>query len=261
MPTSAGSSSAQTGKEIELPITKWEPTSIKIHNPTLLRSDNYPTWRMEAQIHLDNADVWELVCGEEISSPIDTFNNFKRKNKMARSILVQLVSDEYKGTIGNHSSAHDAWKSLEDTLDRKNVSSTIHPVNAIFDMRKDENTSMLLHITEFESKWTVVNTKVSNASSTDKDWLQGLKLCFNDPEFKAHLLLRTLPSNLENVVDNLQTKSDLTYSDVRTKLLDLNKSDSPSGDALMVKSQKKKTRTGKAKSGDNQLRPGIPPRD
>jgi len=36
----------------------WEPGSIKIQSPTLLRTDNYALWRVEAQIHLDNAGVY-----------------------------------------------------------------------------------------------------------------------------------------------------------------------------------------------------------
>ena len=203
------------------PVIKWEPTSIKIHNPTLLRTDNYAMWRLEAQIHLDNADVWELVFGEKVKPTSNSHDNWKRKNKQSRSLLIQLVSDEYKGMIGNHASSHDAWKALEDTLDRKNITATIHPVNAIFDMKKEESTPWNSHITEFESRWTVVNSKVSASTTESESWLQGLKLCFNDQKFKAHLLLLTLPPTMDNIVDNMVTKLDLRYSDVQTRLLDL----------------------------------------
>ena len=91
-------------------IIKWESPSIKIHNPTLLRTDNYAIWRLEAQIHLDNADVWELVSGEEKKPDEDTHTNWKRKNKQAQALLMMFVSDEYKGVIGNYASSHDAWK-------------------------------------------------------------------------------------------------------------------------------------------------------
>ena len=147
------------------PVTKWEPSSVKIHNPTLLRTDNYAIWRLEAQIHLDNADVWELVSGIEVKPEnADPHDNWKRKNKQARSLLVRLVSDEYRGLIGGEASSAGAWKDLEDTLDRKNVTSTIHPVNAVFDMKKEESTSWTAHIAEFESKWTIVNTKVADST-------------------------------------------------------------------------------------------------
>jgi len=37
----------------------------------------------------------------------------------------------------------------------------------------------------------------------------------------AHHLLMTLPESMANIVDNLQSKSDLKYIDVRTRLLEL----------------------------------------
>ena len=244
-------------------VPKWEPSSIQIHNPTLLRTDNYAIWRLEAQIHLDNADVWEVVSGVEAKPTAeDPHDNWKRKNRQARALLIQLVSDEYKGTIGNHASAPDAWKSLEDTLDRRNITSTMHLVNAILDMKKEDSTSWSSHIEGFESRWSIVNAKVSTASSTSKPpWLEGLKLCFNDQVFKAHLLLRTLPSSMNNFVDNRVRKLDLTYLDVRTSLLNLNQESSPSTTTSSAQStshhpQKKKGPPMKPKST---MQSGAPP--
>ena len=45
-------------------------------------------------------------------------------------------------------------------------------------------------------------------------------------EAKAAFLLLSLPSSLSHVVDNLQTKDNLTYSDAYQKLLDLNSTNS-----------------------------------
>jgi len=256
--TTTGDTSASTN----IP-TRWEPTSIKIYNPTLLRTDNYLIWRLEAQIHLDNIDVWELVSGAEVKPTTDTHDNWKRKNRQALSLLIQMVTDEYKGLIGNNNSSASAWKILEDTLDRKSVTSTIYPVNQVFDMKKTDAKSWTEHIAEFESRWTNVNSKVSTATTTSKPWIQGLQLAFSDAEFKAHLLLRTLPPNMDNIVDNLLTKETLSYTDVWTKLLDLSH-DTPAGSALATyqKPPKKSTNKGKntaSSSGSSSLRPGIPP--
>jgi len=139
---------------------RWEPTSIKIYNPILLRIDNYMIWRLEVQIHLDNIDVWELVSGAEVKPTTNIHDNWKRKNRQALSLLIQMVSDEYKGLIGNNTSSASAWKILEDTLDRKSVTSTIYPVNQVFDMKKSDAKSWSEHIAEFESRWTSVNSKV-----------------------------------------------------------------------------------------------------
>jgi len=44
---------------------------------------------------------------------------------------------------------------------------------------------------------------------------------FESPEAKAAILLRSLPESMNNIVDNLQTKEDLTYDHVYNKLMDL----------------------------------------
>jgi len=241
-------------------MDRWKPTPIEIYNPTLLRTDNYVTWRLEAQIHLDNADVWEVVSGVEIKPTNDIHDNWKRKNCLGRSLLLQLVSDVYKGTIYNNKSSADAWKILEDTLDRK---PTMHRVNQILDMKKDESKSWNEHIAEFELRWAHVNLKVSTATDTSKPWIQGLKLAFSDLEFKAHLLLRTLPSTMDNIVGNLRTKDELSYSDVLAKILDLRPPDRlcPMSHQKSKKSVpiKSKSTPSSASSASSTIRPGIPP--
>jgi len=43
---------------------------------------------------------------------------------------------------------------------------------------------------------------------------------FESPEAKAAILLRSLPESMNNIVDNLQTKENLTYDHVYNKLMD-----------------------------------------
>jgi len=44
---------------------------------------------------------------------------------------------------------------------------------------------------------------------------------FESPKAKAAILLHSVPESMNNIVDNLQTKEDLTYHYVYNKLLDL----------------------------------------
>ena len=50
------------------------------------------------------------------------------------------------------------------------------------------------------------------------------KLVLESPKAKAALLLRSLPESMNNIVDNIQTKEDLTYDHVYQHLLDLKSS-------------------------------------
>ena len=173
-------------------------------------------------------------------------------------ILVTLISEEFQPIIGQSEDASKAWKNLEDTLDRRNVISTFHTLNS-------------LH--SYEQNWNRLVEKVGGATQDDELYLQGLRLCCQDQKMKANLLLRTLPKSMDNIVDNLQSKVDLSYNDIRTRLLDLNVSTNSSADALFVK-QHKKDRGNRGNRGNNfnnpsnrgsdsqqEKRKGIPPKD
>ena len=54
------------------------------------------------------------------------------------------------------------------TLDRKNVTSTIHPVNQVFDYKKQPTSSKRL-------LGTTVTTKFTTADNTSKQWIQLLR--------------------------------------------------------------------------------------
>lgn len=229
-----------------------EPGSVKIQSPTLLHIDNYALWWLEAQIHLNNAGVWTVVNGSE-AQPIadDPHDNWKRKNNQVRALLIQLVTDKYKGIVSNYKSSKEAWDLLENTLDHKSVTSMIHPVSVVFDFKKDSSTSWNEHITQFETHFTTVTTKLSTVTSTDKEWQRGLKQSFADQEFKAHLLLCTLPASYNAVVENLHSKSDLTYSETCTRILELSSESITDGGALLSyqkKIQKKKSQDKRASS-------------
>ena len=196
-----------------------------------------------------------MVSGSEPKPTTDPHDNWKRKNRQARSLLIALVSGEYKNLIGNYEHASAACKALENTLNRKSVSSTIYPINQVLYMQKDESKTWNEHITEFESRWTNANSKVATATKDSKAWIHGFQSVFSDEEFKAHLLLSTLPSTMDNIVDNLRTKETLSYSDVRTRLLDLSSPDT-AGSALMSH-QKKKKESKPRSSMSSSLRPGI----
>ena len=49
--------------------------------------------------------------------------------------------------------ARAIWKNIEDTYDRKNVTSNFHSLNALLSLAIDNSTSIYDHIQEFESRF------------------------------------------------------------------------------------------------------------
>ena len=199
---SSGSSDNPVNPPANQPI-RWEYAGTKFQGALILSDDtSYHQWRSTAQVYLDQAEVWELVQGEELKPDIDPHNNWLRKNKAAKVILMQLVAPTLSGLVASSDTATQAWKSLEDKYDRKNVTSTFHTLNTCLSLTKDD-TSMHAHISKFEEHFIRIEQKASIATDDSPAYLRGLKLFLSDSEAKAHLLLRTLPTSMSNIVDNL----------------------------------------------------------
>ena len=78
----------------------------------------------------------------------------------------------------------------------------------------DNSTSIHDHIQEFESRFLCLQQCINESIVSLRSYEKEFTLLLNDSEAKAHLLLRTLPDTYAHIVDNLQLKTDLTYSDI-----------------------------------------------
>src|SRR5690606_21110158 len=227
---------------------------FQLPNVTLLVDTYYHVWAPEAAMHLDTADVWEAINRTETKpEATDTVAtaNYSRKQKYGKSLLLSMVSLEKKTIITQAATATEAWKSLADTLDRKDVISTFHVFNSVLDLNKDESSTMLDHILIFESAWNRLVQKLSFITATDKKYLQSLIMCTEDVKLKAQLLLRTYRQSSPTLFENLSTQKDLTYNDVRTRLLDNSAPSDGNGNALFSASKPKKQNKGKSSSKKN----------
>ena len=75
------------------------------------------------------------------------------------------------------------------------------------------------HLTNFNNDWS----RLRERTSSSKDELGKSFLALTQSNHaKAAFLLVSLPESMNNIVDNLQTKPNLTFEDVHARLLDLN---------------------------------------
>jgi len=78
---------------------------------------------------------------------------------------------------------------------------------------------MLDHINRYENYLRQVVQRCKDTSLDDP--YQHLANYLSDEKIKSHHLLMSLPKSMANGVDNVQSKVDLKYLDVRTRLLEL----------------------------------------
>jgi len=79
-------------------------------------------------------------------------------------------------------------------------------------------TPMSEHLSGFNNDWNRLLNRTIAAKGQLGRSLRTLAECNHS---KAGFLLISLPESMNNIIDNLQTKGDLTFEDVHSRLLDL----------------------------------------
>jgi len=125
-------------------------------------------------------------------------------------------------------------------------------------MAMADGVPILDHINSYETYLRQLIQRCKDTSTDDA--YQHLANYLRNEKIKAHHLLMTLPDSMANVVDNLQSKSDLTYLDAWTRLLELASSlvDNPNKEnkALNIKGKDKSTQSTTPSTTPNPIRVG-----
>ena len=208
------------------------------HVSRLAGQPNYHQWASAAKIYLPCTECWKIVTRTEnrpTTTAGDTTKDPKvllkeqtawdRKNNVAHAFLVGMVEPEFVELITNCDTAAEAWRALKDRFDRQNATAFHGMLAQLVSLRMDPSTSMKDHLTAFDTFWTRFRMR-TQASKDSEKLVRLFKPVGDSDEAKAAFHLLSLPSSLSHVVDNLQTKDNLTYSDTYQKLLDLNSTNS-----------------------------------
>jgi len=143
--------------------------------------------------------------------------------------MFSVMADDLT-TVTDATTAHEAWQALKDLYDRKTVNTTINLLKNISERKLPDGASLQDHLTGFHNNWIRLKDRSQQGRGELSRTLQALTA---SNEVKAAFLLISLPSSMDNIVDNLQTKERVTYEDVRAKLLDIsaNKSVATAGNS------------------------------
>jgi len=116
--------------------------------------------------------------------------------------------------------AKDAWQALQDRFNHRNPTTLYIFVKSFFtSMSMADSIPMLDHINGYENYLRQLVQHCKDTLSDDP--YQYLANYLSNKKIKLHHLLMILPDSIANIVDNLQSKTDLKYLDIRTRLLEL----------------------------------------
>ena len=236
----SGSSGTASGK---LPTTTvpQKPPKLSISTvgkldklPKLTGPDNYRTWASTAEFLLTTYGCWDLVTGAETEPTAtydkdgdleneDDIDNFHQRYRYSTSFFLETVDHQWLPILVTYKTPQAIWTALRDKFARENTTTFYDELSTVLNLRLTNKSDIATHINKFDSSWTRIQHRCSTATATDDfDLPYVFKSVFESLTAKAALMLYSLPSSMDNIVDNLQTKDGLTYDQVYQKLMDLN---------------------------------------
>lgn len=233
------------------------PKFEKLHGDS-----NFHSWKMMVFAYMDVYNLYKIVIGEEkdpalTSSDPETSNknysilhkeylekceDWRHRQSLARAFILFNVDSNIAPLITCYSDALNMWKTLNDLYDKRNEYSLHALVKSVVGIKCNLKSDVADHIAKYNELWSRLVERTAKTSKEDSDSLEAvLRPLANSPRAKGSLFLTTLPEELDNIVDNLKTKQNLTYDDVCSRLLELSLNSTTNNDInkAYVSKQKK----------------------
>ena len=187
------------------PVTESRtPFTIKLdHIKRLDSTTNYLSWRNQVCIYLHVMDIYKYVDGST-PKPTDTTHlaTWTRNDYTAKAAIMSFLSEDFIYLASDATTAKDAWKAVEDHRDLRNSSTLHHTVQYFFSTKMQDTDVLTDQISSYEQKqtYTTERCRSANDQSPYRHLLEYLK----SDKTKARHLLMSLPSSMDDIVDNLQ---------------------------------------------------------
>ena len=216
------------------PTEKNFAPNYKLENlPKLSSHKDYEVWKNNSEYILDVFNCWDIVRGAE-KEPVVEYNEdgdltnrlqiegYKDRYQYASTFFLQTVDPAWLPILRTNRTPPRIWIALQNKFARENTTSFYNQLSGLLNLKLESKAGIADHLIKFDTTWNDLQHRCSTAEAEDRFKLPfAFKSVFESLEAKAALMLYTLPSSLENVVDNLQTKQDLTYDQAYQKLIDL----------------------------------------
>ena len=226
-------SSDQSPAQVSMPPLRTSVPSIKLDNIKPLRGiDNYETWSCQVALVLFAIGAKSLVLTGVTPDGMsaDVAHNLMQH---ALLVIIQLVSEPIMAQIASFSNAHEMWVYLKENFYADTYFSFVHQMQRIFSLQDsfDLNLPIGTFITNFEREWARLHLLCSGTSR----YRQLMKQVLDQDEAKRDWMLAALVSHHPNLVDNMTTKDNLTFAQLKVRLHSLSSNvDRRAGSALVA---------------------------
>ncbi|CCX04219.1 Similar to hypothetical protein VITISV_009642 [Vitis vinifera]; acc. no. CAN75537 [Pyronema omphalodes CBS 100304] len=207
-----------------------EISTVKLDNIEVLTGhDNYEDWRDQMMIIFDAMQVSELVIDGATpaeDADDDEYEVFKALKAQCLLVLIQVLSKPIIKVVAKKCDPHAIWVYLENTYHCNTAFSFVQAIMSFTCLASsyDRSKPIMEYLDRFETEWNCLYNLTTGAKSTNT-YRKKFRLFLEEDKAKRDFLLGFLVNPHSNVVDNVTTKDDLSYSDVVLKLHSLSSMD------------------------------------
>ena len=207
--------------------------------------ENYDLWANTMIVVWNTNKVFELVVEgrvpeEDNPSEVLAYNDLCT---LAKGIYIQVVSKDILADILELQNPHLMWTHLESEFKKNSSFNLIHQLRSLVLLASEYDPSqpMSKNIGKIETEYSRLFKLARDSSDNErKCFSQFLK----SDMIKRDFLLCFLAQDQKNVVDNLSTKDNLSYAEVKQRLYDLDHG-GPTQLALVTREAEPKTHISK----------------
>ncbi|KAI1000253.1 hypothetical protein K3495_g7950 [Podosphaera aphanis] len=215
--------------------------NVKANLPILTGQANFRRWYNTWFVVLRGAEYWPVISDAQdketrpVTGPNEKTADFlmrqksyDTRNDAAHAALLAGLSEDLQGLVSScameEESARVAMRLIKEKIDHETTTSTLELFNNFLALKMEEGEYITDHLSRFETSFQHLHSRCCESVRPEA---KALKTFLSVEEVKIMCLFRSLPSSLENVIDNLSTKDNIKNADVNKRLLDLHSTKLP----------------------------------